>query len=92
VGRNQDDPNEAGAVEEVVFDPSAAYAHSEYDHGIMNMFGGFGGSFFKEYFAVLPKTEPADEYEVSNARTTKVSRISNTGSRIVSSCTKATTT
>ena len=27
-----------GAVEEVVFDPSAVYGHSEYELGIMNMF------------------------------------------------------
>lgn len=52
-----------GGVEEVVFDPSVAYCHHEFDHGIMNMFGGFGGSFWKEYFEQCPKTEPAQEYE-----------------------------
>lgn len=52
-----------GAVEEVVFDPSACYAHSEYELGIMQMFGGFGGSFMKEYHSLLPKTEPVEEYE-----------------------------
>jgi len=51
------------AVEDIVFDPSAVYGHNEYDHGIMNMFGGFSSSFWKEYFRYLPKTEPADEYE-----------------------------
>ena len=52
-----------GAVEDVVFDPSACYAHSEYELGIMRMFGGFGGSFLKEYHQLCPKTEPVDEYE-----------------------------
>lgn len=52
-----------GAVEDVVFDPSACYGHSEYELGIMRMFGGFGGSFLKEYHQICPKTEPVDEYE-----------------------------
>lgn len=55
--------DDGGPSEDVVFDPSAAYCHSEWDHGIMNMFGGFSGSFWKEYWKHLPKTEPADEYE-----------------------------
>lgn len=49
-------------VEDIVFDPSAACAHSEFDLGIMNMFGGFSSSFFKEYHKHCPRTEPADEY------------------------------
>ncbi|KAK3114092.1 hypothetical protein LTR53_007939 [Teratosphaeriaceae sp. CCFEE 6253] len=49
--------------EAVVFDSSACYAHSEYELGIMKMFGGFGGSFLKEYHALVPKTEPVEEYE-----------------------------
>lgn len=49
-------------VEEVVFDPSACYAHSEFDLGIMRMFGGFGGA-LKEYHEGCPKTEPQEEYE-----------------------------
>ncbi|KAL9102474.1 MAG: hypothetical protein Q9163_002374 [Psora crenata] len=52
-----------GAVEDVVFDPSAAYAHGEYELGIMRMFGGFGESFMKEYHSICPKTEPVEEYE-----------------------------
>ena len=52
-----------GAIEDVVFDPSACYAHSEYELGIMRMFGGFGGSFLKEYHQICPKCEPVDEYE-----------------------------
>ena len=50
-----------GAVEEVVFDPSACYAHSEYELGIMQMFGGFGS--LREYHELCPKTEPVNEYE-----------------------------
>ncbi|KAL6720117.1 hypothetical protein ACLMJK_002038 [Lecanora helva] len=49
-----------GAVEDVVFDPSAVYGHSEYELGIMQMFGGFGS--LKEYHELCPKTEPVDEY------------------------------
>ncbi|PKS06990.1 hypothetical protein jhhlp_005587 [Lomentospora prolificans] len=52
-----------GGVEEVVFDPSCVYGHSEYELGIMKMFGGFGGGFWKEYEKLVPKTEPADEFE-----------------------------
>ncbi|MCJ1485094.1 1-phosphatidylinositol-3-phosphate 5-kinase [Schaereria dolodes] len=50
-------------MEEVVFDPSACYAHSEYELGIMSMFGGFSSSFFEEYHRLCPKTEPVAEYE-----------------------------
>jgi fructosamine-3-kinase len=49
--------------EDVIYDSSACYAHSEFELGIMKMFGGFGGSFLKEYHKLVPKTEPADEYE-----------------------------
>ena len=58
VGREDGSPSE-----EVVFDPSACYAHSEYELGIMQMFGGFGGSFMREYHSLVPKTEPVEEYE-----------------------------
>ncbi|KAK4662482.1 hypothetical protein QC763_603790 [Podospora pseudopauciseta] len=50
--------------EEVVFDPSSCYAHSEYELGIMKMFGGFdAGGFWKEYHSLVPKSEPAEEYD-----------------------------
>jgi fructosamine-3-kinase len=52
-----------GAPEDVVFDSSACYAHNEFELGIMNMFGGFGGSFVKEYHELCPKTDPIEEYE-----------------------------
>ena len=55
---------EDGGVEEVVFDPSSVYGHSEYELGIMKMFGGFeGGAFWKEYEKVVPKGEPVGEWE-----------------------------
>ena len=64
VGRNDDGGGqEAGPIEDVIFDPSACYAHSEYELGIMQMFGGFGGSFMKEYHSRVPKTVPEEEYE-----------------------------
>lgn len=52
-----------GGVEEVVFDPSAVYGHSEYELGIMRMFGGFGSGFWKEYEKLVPKAEPKGEWE-----------------------------
>lgn len=50
------------APEDIIYDSSACYAHSEYEIGIEKMFGGFGGNFFKEYHEIVPKTEPAEEY------------------------------
>ncbi|EFW22416.1 hypothetical protein D8B26_000899 [Coccidioides posadasii str. Silveira] len=49
-------------IGDVVYDPSACYAHSEFELGIMNMFGGFGRDFYEEYHCLVPKTEPVDEY------------------------------
>ncbi|KAL1301598.1 hypothetical protein AAFC00_005828 [Neodothiora populina] len=49
--------------EDVIFDSSAVYAHSEFELGIMNMFGGFGRDFFSEYHKLVPKTEPVEEYK-----------------------------
>ena len=54
---------DGGGEEEVVFDPSSCYAHSEYELGIMRMFGGFGAGFWREYHEEVPKTEPVAEYE-----------------------------
>ena len=54
---------ESGPIEDVIFDPSSCYAHSEYEVGIMKMFGGFSASFFNEYHQLLPKTEPQEEYD-----------------------------
>ncbi|PFH62430.1 hypothetical protein XA68_13656 [Ophiocordyceps unilateralis] len=52
----------AGA-ENVVFDPSAAYAHSEYELGIMRMFGSFSPDFWTEYHKLVHKAEPEAEWE-----------------------------
>lgn len=52
-----------GGAEEVVYDPACVYGHSEYELGIMRMFGGFGSSFWKEYEKLVPKAEPRDEWE-----------------------------
>lgn len=52
-----------GGVEEVVYDPSAVYGHSEYELGIMRMFGGFGSGFWREYEKLVPKDEPKEEWE-----------------------------
>jgi fructosamine-3-kinase len=49
-------------AEDIVYDPSAFYAHSEYELGIMKMFGGFGGSFLDQYHKLVPKTQPVSEY------------------------------
>ncbi|KAH6656336.1 fructosamine kinase [Truncatella angustata] len=52
-----------GGSEDVVYDPSSVYGHSEYELGIMRMFGGFGGAFWQEYESLVPKAEPKAEYE-----------------------------
>lgn len=52
-----------GPAQEIVFDPSCCYAHSEFELGIMQMFGGFGGNFLHEYHRLAPKTSPVSEYE-----------------------------
>ena len=49
--------------EDLVFDSSAYYGHSESELGIMKMFGGFGASFLDEYHQLVPKAEPEEEYE-----------------------------
>ncbi|KAI4194041.1 MAG: hypothetical protein LQ346_003773 [Caloplaca aetnensis] len=52
-----------GGIEDVVFDPGSCYAHSEYELGIMRMFGGFSAGFFNEYHRLIPKTHPKSEYD-----------------------------
>ncbi|MCJ1357990.1 MAG: hypothetical protein MMC33_007988 [Icmadophila ericetorum] len=52
-----------GGTEDITFDASCCYAHSEYELGIMRMFGGFSAGFFNEYHRLVPKTEPKDEYD-----------------------------
>jgi len=59
--QSNEDEDEYG-IADVVYDPSACYAHSEYELGIMRMFGGFGTAFFDAYHRIVPKTEPVDEY------------------------------
>ena len=61
-GSNDNDNDGDSAPEEVVYDPSSTYAHSEYELGIMNMFGGAGADFFNEYHDLVPRTEPVEEY------------------------------
>ncbi|KAJ5272793.1 hypothetical protein N7478_007918 [Penicillium angulare] len=50
-------------VGDVVFDPSSSWCHSEFEMGILTLFGGFSAGFFQEYHRLLPKTSPAHEYE-----------------------------
>lgn len=50
------------SIEDVVFDPGSCYTHSEYELGIMRMFGGFSAGFFNEYHHLIPKTHPRSEY------------------------------
>ena len=61
-GRGRFGSDSSARAEDVVYDPSACYAHNEYELGIMRMFGGFGGDFLTEYHQICPKTKPADEY------------------------------
>jgi len=48
----------------VVYDPASYYGHNEADLSIAKIFGGFPESFFKTYHEYLPKTEPADQYDL----------------------------
>ena len=50
-------------VEDLIFDPSACYCHSEYEISILRIFGGFSAGFFHEYHRLVPKSEPIHEYE-----------------------------
>ncbi|VDB85280.1 unnamed protein product [Peniophora sp. CBMAI 1063] len=50
--------------EPVIFDPSSYYGHNEADLAIARIFGGFPKSFYKTYEEHLPRTEPAEEYEL----------------------------
>ena len=50
-------------IEPVTFDPACFYGHSEFELGIMRMFGGFSAGFFNEYHHLVPKTEPKSEYD-----------------------------
>ena len=52
-----------GVEEDVVFDASACYGHSEYEFGIMRMFGGVGGDFESEYERLVPRSEPVGEFD-----------------------------
>lgn len=54
---------DGGAIEEVVYDPSCVYGHSEYELGIMKMFGGFGSQFWGEYTKLVKKHEPVEEWD-----------------------------
>ncbi|KAL2133442.1 hypothetical protein VTI74DRAFT_2328 [Chaetomium olivicolor] len=56
-------PGGKGVVEEMVYDPAAVYGHSEYELGIMRMFGGFGRGFWEEYERLVPRAEPKGEWE-----------------------------
>ncbi|KAK3990492.1 Fructosamine/Ketosamine-3-kinase [Cladorrhinum sp. PSN332] len=56
-------PGRGHGIEEVVYDAACVYGHSEYELGIMRMFGGFGSSFWKEYERLVPKAEPVGEWE-----------------------------
>ncbi|EPQ60399.1 fructosamine-3-kinase [Gloeophyllum trabeum ATCC 11539] len=50
--------------EPVIFDPSSYYGHNEADLAIARIFGGFPSSFYNTYHQNLPKSEPADQYEL----------------------------
>ncbi|KAK2879559.1 hypothetical protein FQN49_000752 [Arthroderma sp. PD_2] len=65
VSRGQDgyEEDEEDVAGDVVYDPSSCYAHSEFELGIMQMFGGFSRRFYMDYHRIVPKTEPVEEYE-----------------------------
>lgn len=60
--------HDGGKEEEMIFDPSSCYAHSEFEFGIMKMFGGFGSSSFEdEYYKYKDsgkgRDRPVSEWE-----------------------------
>ena len=55
--------DETTKAEEMIYDPCACYAHSEYEWGIMRMFGGFGGAFQRDYLEIRGKDKPEEEWE-----------------------------
>ncbi|KAG8531939.1 uncharacterized protein KY384_003575 [Bacidia gigantensis] len=55
--------DDRNGLEPVTFDPACSYSHSEFELGLMRMFGGFSAGFFNEYHHLIPKTEPKKEYE-----------------------------
>ncbi|KAK9381936.1 Fructosamine/Ketosamine-3-kinase [Kockiozyma suomiensis] len=53
-----------GEIMPVIYDSCAYYADSEFELGIMRMFGGFSSTgFFQRYHQHVPVKEPQDEYE-----------------------------
>ncbi|KAK9330402.1 Fructosamine/Ketosamine-3-kinase [Lipomyces starkeyi] len=56
--------SETGETVPVIYDACAFYADSEFELGIMRMFGGFSsGGFYKRYHELVPEKEPREEYE-----------------------------
>lgn len=55
--------NAEANVEDILFDPSSAWCHNEFEMGILCLFGGLSAGFFQEYHSLMPKTSPANEYE-----------------------------
>ncbi|KAH9044524.1 fructosamine kinase PKL/CAK/FruK [Lactarius pseudohatsudake] len=55
---------DATTGEPVIFDPSSLYGHNEADLAIGRMFGGIPSSFFETYHQHMPKTEPAEQYDL----------------------------
>ncbi|EAU30116.1 conserved hypothetical protein [Aspergillus terreus NIH2624] len=53
----------SGDLEEVVYDPSCVYGHSEYDLGMMSIYSdSYGTDFWQEYHSLVPKAEPKEEW------------------------------
>lgn len=52
-----------GEKKDVIFDPSSSYSHSEFELGIMRMFGGFSAVEKGYLEARGGKDEPVEEYE-----------------------------
>ncbi|KAK9461440.1 Fructosamine/Ketosamine-3-kinase [Lipomyces oligophaga] len=62
--RIPDSNNPTTYVEEpVIYDSCAYYADSEFELGIMKMFGGFSSVFWDEYHTLVPKKEPVRDYD-----------------------------
>ncbi|KAF8445572.1 Fructosamine/Ketosamine-3-kinase [Boletus edulis BED1] len=48
----------------VIFDPSSYFGHNEADLAIARIFGGIPSAFFSSYHKHMPKSEPAEQYDL----------------------------
>ncbi|PTB78722.1 hypothetical protein M440DRAFT_1390335 [Trichoderma longibrachiatum ATCC 18648] len=59
---------DSDTAEGIAFDPSAFWAHNEYDLGNWRLERNrFTARYFEAYHAIIPKSEPVEDYDDRNA-------------------------